>query len=147
MEVKIEDKQYQVHGSCPLGAPSKAILKRHLNQHGAESLVTSKKFGKYASCILEGILYPNRRPSSFANLSASLPRILAASALQGNAEDPGGLTESVRGRSGCWGKESHRGGYMWNRCPTLHSTWASGRSFFARTYADTCGKSRGGATD
>ena len=33
------------------------------------------------------------------------------------AEDPGGLTESVRGRSGCWGKESHRGGYMWHPHP------------------------------
>jgi len=53
MEIRINGKTYEAPDSCPIDGPRKGTLKRHLNQHGVESFLSSDKYGEYAACILE----------------------------------------------------------------------------------------------
>ena len=41
--------------NCQVDAETKESLLKHLDEHGAVSLLTSAKFGQYASCFLEEI--------------------------------------------------------------------------------------------
>ncbi len=56
MDIKINDKTYEVPDLCPTNAPKKVDMKRHLDQHGVESLLASTKYGQYASCILDELV-------------------------------------------------------------------------------------------
>ena len=52
MEIEINGNTYQVPDFCPTDPPKKRSLMRHLDQHGAESFLASKKYSQYAPCIL-----------------------------------------------------------------------------------------------
>ena len=52
MEIEINGNAYEVPDCCPTNPPKRSSLKRHLDQHGAESFLASKKYGQYAPCIL-----------------------------------------------------------------------------------------------
>ena len=41
--------------NCEVDAETKESLLKHLDEHGAVSLLTSAKFGQYAGCVLEEI--------------------------------------------------------------------------------------------
>ena len=52
---KAETRDYKVTNNCQVDAETKESLLKHLDEHGPVSLLTSAKFGQYASCILEEI--------------------------------------------------------------------------------------------
>ena len=52
MEVNKENK---ATNNCQIDAETKESLLKHLDEHGAVSLLTSAKFGQYAGCVLEEI--------------------------------------------------------------------------------------------
>ncbi len=56
MEIKIGDRVYEVPDSCPIDAPKRRRLVRHLRDHGPESLLTSKTLAPYSQCIFDEIL-------------------------------------------------------------------------------------------
>ena len=53
MEIRWGDKSFQIPNVCPIDAPRNRTLKRHLREHGVESLLTSKKLSEFAGCILD----------------------------------------------------------------------------------------------
>ena len=52
MEVNKENKAIN---TCQIDAETKESLLKHLDEHGAVSLLTSAKFGQYAGCFLDEI--------------------------------------------------------------------------------------------
>ena len=50
-----EDKENKAINNCQVDAETKESLLKHLDEHGAVSLLTSAKFGQYAGCFLEEI--------------------------------------------------------------------------------------------
>lgn len=62
MEIKIGDRVYEVPDSCPIDAPKRRRLVRHLRDHGPESLMLSKELAPYAQCILDEILEAGGEP-------------------------------------------------------------------------------------
>ena len=56
MKILIEKKNFQIPDACPIDAPKNRILKRHLREHGIESLFTSKKLSQLSGCILGELL-------------------------------------------------------------------------------------------
>ena len=50
-----EAKDYKATNTCQIDAETKESLLKHLDEHGAVSLLTSAKFGQYAGCFLEEI--------------------------------------------------------------------------------------------
>ena len=55
MSNKPEAKDYKATNTCQIDAETKESLLKHLDEHGAVSLLTSAKFGQYAGCFLEEI--------------------------------------------------------------------------------------------
>ncbi len=53
MIIRVGDRIYQIPDSCGTEGPKVPTLKRHLGQHGAESFVSSRKYGQFAPCIIE----------------------------------------------------------------------------------------------
>ena len=49
------NKDYKIITNCQVDAETKESLLKHLDEHGAVSLLTSAKFGQYAGCFLEEI--------------------------------------------------------------------------------------------
>ena len=62
MEIKIGDRVYEVPDSCPIDAPKRRRLVRHLRDHGPESLLTSKTLAPYSQCIFDEILEAGGEP-------------------------------------------------------------------------------------
>ena len=56
MEIKIGDRTFQVPDSCPTDAPNKRKLRRHVRDHGPESLLTSRKLAPFAQCVLDEMI-------------------------------------------------------------------------------------------
>ena len=56
MEIKIGDRTFQVPDSCPTDAPNKRKLRRHVRDHGPESLLTSRKLAPFAPCVLDEMI-------------------------------------------------------------------------------------------
>ena len=56
MEIKIDNRTFQIPDACPIDAPRNRDLKRHLREHGVESLLASKKFSEFSGCILDELL-------------------------------------------------------------------------------------------
>ena len=56
MEIKICDRVFQIPDACPIDAPKNRTLKRHLQEHGVESLLASKKLSQFSGCVLEELL-------------------------------------------------------------------------------------------
>ena len=55
-ESKLEvNKENKIINNCQIDAETKESLLKHLDEHGAVSLLTSAKFGQYAGCFLEEI--------------------------------------------------------------------------------------------
>ena len=52
MEIRFEEKNFQILDACPIDAPKDRIPKRHLREHGMESLLNSKKLSQFSGCIL-----------------------------------------------------------------------------------------------
>ena len=52
MEVNKENK---ATNNCQIDAETKESLLKHLDEHGAVSLLTSAKFSQYTGCVLEEI--------------------------------------------------------------------------------------------
>ena len=50
-----EDKENKAINNCQVDAETKESLLKHLDEHGAVSLLTSAKFGQYTGCVLEEI--------------------------------------------------------------------------------------------
>ena len=50
-----EAKENKATNNCQVDAETKESLLKHLDEHGAVSLLTSAKFGQYAGCFLEEI--------------------------------------------------------------------------------------------
>ena len=97
MSNKPEAKDYKITTNCEMDAETKESLLKHLEEHGAVSLLTSAKFGQYAGCFPEEI---TRAITTESALIAS-----AADDLIGKQEAPptpvGEATESpaaMRGR-------------------------------------------------
>ena len=55
MSNKPEAKDYKITTNCEMDAETKENLLKHLDEHGAVSLLTSAKFGQYAGCFPEEI--------------------------------------------------------------------------------------------
>ena len=55
MSNKPEAKDYKITTNCEMDAETKESLLKHLDEHGAVSLLTSAKFGQYAGCFPEEI--------------------------------------------------------------------------------------------
>ena len=55
MSNRPEAKDYKITTNCEMDAETKESLLKHLDEHGAVSLLTSAKFGQYAGCFLEEI--------------------------------------------------------------------------------------------
>ena len=55
MSNKPEAKDYKITTNCQVDADTKESLLKHLDEHGAVSLLTSAKFGQYAGCFPEEI--------------------------------------------------------------------------------------------
>ena len=55
MSNKPEAKDYKIIYNCQIDVETKENLLKHLDEHGAVSLLTSTKFGQYAGCVLEEI--------------------------------------------------------------------------------------------
>ena len=53
--MKNQDKYDRIRNNCEVDAETKESLLKHLDEHGAVSLLTSAKFGQYAGCVLEDI--------------------------------------------------------------------------------------------
>ena len=51
MEIRIEGRTYQIPDACPIEAPNKRIMRRHLREHGPESFLTSKTLSQFAACV------------------------------------------------------------------------------------------------
>ena len=47
--------RYRVSDNCEVDAETKESLLKHLDEHGAVSLLASNKFGQFAACFLEEI--------------------------------------------------------------------------------------------
>jgi len=63
MENKIGDRVFELPDSCPIDAPKKQRLMRHLRDHGPESLLTSAMLAPFAQCILNEILDSLPKPT------------------------------------------------------------------------------------
>ena len=55
MKDRLGNNGYRVSDNCQVAAEIKEGLLKHLDEHGAVSLLTSAKFGQYAGCVLEEI--------------------------------------------------------------------------------------------
>ena len=55
MKDRFGNNGYRVTDNCQVDAETKESLLKHLDEHGAVSLLTSAKFGQYAGCFLDEI--------------------------------------------------------------------------------------------
>ena len=55
MSNRTEAQDYKITNNCQVDSETKESLLKHLDEHGAVSLLTSAKFGQYAGCFLEEI--------------------------------------------------------------------------------------------
>jgi hypothetical protein len=49
------NKENKIINNCQIDTETKESLLKHLEEHGAVSLLTSAKFGQYTGCVLEEI--------------------------------------------------------------------------------------------
>ncbi len=56
MEIKLKDRMFIIPDDCPLDGPKKSTLRRNLQEHGAESFLTSRKLSPFAGCLTEELL-------------------------------------------------------------------------------------------
>ena len=56
MEIRYGEKNFEIPDACPIDAPKNRSLKRHLQEHGVESLLTSKKLSQFSGCVLDELL-------------------------------------------------------------------------------------------
>jgi len=56
MEIKLKDRNFTIPDECPLDGPKKSTLRRNLQEHGAESFLTSRKLSPFAGCMVEELL-------------------------------------------------------------------------------------------
>ena len=56
MEIRFEEKNFQIPDACPIDAPRNRNLRRHLREHGVESLLASKKLSQFSGCVLDDLL-------------------------------------------------------------------------------------------
>ena len=55
MKDRFGNNGYRASDNCQVDAETKESLLKHLDEHGAVSLLTSAKFGQYAGCVLEEV--------------------------------------------------------------------------------------------
>ena len=73
MEIKIGERVFEVPDSCPIDAPKRRRLVRHLRDHGPESLLTSKTLAPYSQCIVDEILEAGGEPVVLQETADGLP--------------------------------------------------------------------------
>ena len=56
MEIKLKDRNFTIPDECPLDGPKKSTLRRNLQEHGAESFLTSRKLSPFAGCLIEELV-------------------------------------------------------------------------------------------
>ena len=56
MEIKLNDRMFTIPDECPLDGPKKSTLRRNLQEHGAESFLTSRKLSPFAGCLNDELL-------------------------------------------------------------------------------------------
>ena len=55
MKDRLGNNGYRASDNCQVDAETKESLLKHLDEHGAVSLLSSAKFGQYVGCFLEEI--------------------------------------------------------------------------------------------
>lgn len=50
-----EAQEHKITTTCEVDADTRESLLKHLDEHGAVSLLTSARFGQYAGCFLEEV--------------------------------------------------------------------------------------------
>ena len=73
MEIKISERVFEVPDFCPIDAPKRRRLVRHLRDHGPESLLTSKTLAPYSQCIVDEILEAGGEPVVLQETADGLP--------------------------------------------------------------------------
>ena len=94
MEIKINGNTYEAPDSCPIDGPRKSTLKRHLNQHGVESFLSSDKYGQYAACVLDELQSLGAEPVEPVEVETVEPEAVVA-ALEALIMSSGPLPDSV----------------------------------------------------
>ena len=56
MEIKLNDRMFTIPAECPLDGPKKSTLRRNLQEHGAESFLTSRKLSLFAGCMIDELV-------------------------------------------------------------------------------------------
>ncbi len=56
MDIKLKDRMFTIPGECPLDGPKKSTLRRNLQEHGAESFLTSRKLSLFAGCMIDELV-------------------------------------------------------------------------------------------
>lgn len=56
MEIKLHDRNFTIPDECPLDGPKKSTLRRNLQEHGAESFLTSRKLSHFAGCLIDELV-------------------------------------------------------------------------------------------
>ncbi len=56
MEIQLKDRNFTIPDECPLDGPKKSTLRRNLQEHGAESFLTSRKLSPFAGCLIEELV-------------------------------------------------------------------------------------------
>ena len=47
---------FTIPDDCPLDGPKKSTLRRNLQEHGAESFLTSRKLSPFSGCLIEELV-------------------------------------------------------------------------------------------
>lgn len=86
MEIRIGDRNFEAPDSCPIDAPQRRRLVRHLRDHGPESLLTSKTLAPYSQCIFNEILEAGGKSVEREEETAKVER---------NRDQPSGQNASI----------------------------------------------------
>ena len=56
MEIKLGDRTYFVPDACDSNNRRKAVLRKDLQEHGAEAFLASRKLSPFAGCVTEELI-------------------------------------------------------------------------------------------
>ena len=56
MKIRFEGKIFLIPDACPVDGPWRRNLRRHLQEHGIEGLLTSKKLSAFSGCVVDDLV-------------------------------------------------------------------------------------------
>ena len=86
-----ENRENKMAENCQIESETKESLLKHLDEHGAVSLLTSAKFGQYTGCFLEEI---EKAIAAESALIATTAAVDPTGKQEVTASAPGETTES-----------------------------------------------------